>query len=61
MYALAKDLARVTADSLDTSAIYEVTPQAKEKKLGSIKSLENLLSQRVDREKDCESYLLLNE
>ena len=48
-YALAKDLARLIVDSIDTSAIQSIAPSPKGKKLGSLKSLENLLASRWDR------------
>ena len=48
-YALAKDLARLIVDSIDTRAIQSIVPSPKGKKLGSLKSLENLLASRWDR------------
>ena len=48
-YALAKDLARLIVDSIDTSAIQSIAPPPEGKTLGSIKSLENLLASRWDR------------
>jgi hypothetical protein len=47
-YALAKDLARLTADSLDTDAMQTIVPPPKKTKWGSMKSLENLLSSKYD-------------
>ena len=48
-YALAKDLARLTADSLDAEAMQSIVPPPKNIKWGSLKSLENLLSSQFDR------------
>lgn len=50
LYALAKDLARLTADSLDTEAMQSIVSPPKKEKWGSLKSLENLLAQKHDRE-----------
>ncbi len=47
-YALAKDLARLTADSLDTEAMQSIVPPPKKKKWGSLKSLENLLASKFN-------------
>ena len=49
-YALAKDLARLIADSLDTVAMQRIAPPPKSVKWGSIKSLENLLVLKFDLE-----------
>jgi hypothetical protein len=43
-YSLAKDLARLTADSLDASAMQTIVKPPDKEKWGSLKSLENLLS-----------------
>lgn len=45
---LAKDLARLTADSLDTVAIQTIVPPPKGTKWGSLKSLQNLIAKQVD-------------
>lgn len=42
LYALAKDLARLIADSLDAEAMQSIVPPPKKTKWGSLKSLENL-------------------
>jgi len=47
LFALAKDLARLTADSLDTKAIQTVVISPKDAKWGSLKSLENLLALKL--------------
>jgi hypothetical protein len=47
-YALAKDLARLTADSLDTEAMQSIVPPPKKTKWGSLKSLENLLASKFN-------------
>ena len=49
-YALAKDLARLIADSLDADAMQTIVPPPKKTKWGSLKSLENLLASKYDRE-----------
>jgi hypothetical protein len=49
-YSLAKDLARLTADSLDTEAMQSIVPPPKNTKWGSLKSLENLLASKNDRD-----------
>lgn len=51
IYALAKDLARLTADSLNSTEIQKVAPPKDKKTLGSLKSLELLLSLKVGDEK----------
>lgn len=43
LYALAKDLARVTADSIDSSNLQKIIAPPKDQKWGSLKSLENYL------------------
>lgn len=45
---LAKDLARLTADSLDTAAIQTIVSPPKGTKWGSLKSLQNLMAKQVD-------------
>lgn len=49
-YALAKDVARLIVDSLDAGAIQSIIPPPKDEKWGSLKSLENLLASRYDRD-----------
>lgn len=49
-YSLAKDLARITADSLDTEAMQSIVPPPKKTTWGSLKSLENLLASKYDRD-----------
>jgi hypothetical protein len=48
LFALAKDLARLTADSIDASALQKLVSPPKGMKWGSLKSLENLLATRID-------------
>lgn len=48
LLALAKDLARLTADSFDAGAIQKLVNPPKGTKWGSLKSLENLLATRID-------------
>lgn len=48
LFALAKDLARLTADSIDASALQEIVSPPKGTKWGSLKSLENVLASRID-------------
>jgi hypothetical protein len=43
-YALAKDLARLTADSIDVAGLQAIVPIAKGEKRGSLKSLEGVLA-----------------
>ena len=50
-YSLAKDLARLTADSLDTKAMNSIVSPPQKEKWGSLKSLENLLASKFDRER----------
>ena len=47
LYALAKDVARLTADSIDTAAIQTLVRPPKDTKWGSLKSLENLIALRM--------------
>jgi hypothetical protein len=47
LYALAKDLARLTADSIDAAAIQTVVGPPKGAKWGSLKSLENLIARKT--------------
>jgi hypothetical protein len=48
LFALAKDIARLTADSIDAAAIQKIVPPTKGEKWGSLKSLEKLLARRID-------------
>jgi hypothetical protein len=50
LYALAKDVARLTADSIDSAAIQTIVPPPKGTKWGSLKSIENLVASKVDTE-----------
>ncbi|MCP4257568.1 MAG: hypothetical protein GY774_08600 [Planctomycetes bacterium] len=50
LYALAKDIARLTADSIDTAAIQKVVSPPKGSKWGSLKSLENLIATKIKPE-----------
>lgn len=47
LYSLAKDLARLTADSIDAVAIQKIVAPPKGTRWGSLKSLENLLAQHI--------------
>ncbi|MBE9572756.1 MAG: hypothetical protein IMF11_19190 [Proteobacteria bacterium] len=47
LYALAKDVARLTVDSLDTAAMQSVVGPPKGTKWGSLKTLENLLASKI--------------
>ncbi|NDY71838.1 hypothetical protein DO021_01655 [Desulfobacter hydrogenophilus] len=47
-YALAKDLARLIADSLDAQAMQTIVAPPKKQKWGSLKSLENLLAAKYE-------------
>lgn len=47
LYSLAKDVARVTADSLDAAAMQTIVHPPKDVKWGSLKTLENLIASRV--------------
>ncbi|KAA0939476.1 hypothetical protein [Psychrobacter sp. ANT_H59] len=49
-FALAKDVARVTADNIDTNKLQEIVQPPKGQKLGSLKSLENFLAKKYDLE-----------
>jgi hypothetical protein len=51
LYALAKDVARLTADSIDAAAIQTIVAPPKGTKWGSLKSLENLLAKKIGPEK----------
>jgi hypothetical protein len=46
-YALAKDLARITADSVDVAGLQKIVPIPKGEKRGSLKSLESVLATRL--------------
>jgi hypothetical protein len=48
LFALAKDLARLTADSIDASALQKLVSPPQGIKWRSLKSLENLLATRID-------------
>ena len=48
IYALAKDVARLTADSIDATAIQGIVPSPKGEKWASLKSLEKLLASKID-------------
>jgi hypothetical protein len=48
LFALAKDLARLTADSIDARALQKLVAPPKGTQWGSLKSLENLLAKRID-------------
>jgi hypothetical protein len=50
-FSLAKDLARLTADSIDTGVIQKIVPPPKGEKWGSLKSLQNLVGLKVGPEK----------
>jgi hypothetical protein len=50
LYSLAKDIARVTADSLDTAAMQTIVSPPKGITWGSLKTLENLLSSKIGAE-----------
>lgn len=45
---MAKDLARLTVDSIDASALQKMVSPPKGIKWGSLRSLENVLASRVD-------------
>lgn len=51
LYALAKDVARLTADSIDTVAIQTIVKPPQGTKWGSLKSLENLVAMKHNAEK----------
>jgi hypothetical protein len=48
LYALAKDIVRITIDRLDVTAMQGIVPPPKKTKWGSLKSLENLLASKID-------------
>lgn len=48
LFALAKDLARLTADSIDAAELQKLVAPPNGTKWGSLKSLENLLAKRID-------------
>jgi hypothetical protein len=48
LFALAKDLARLTADSIDAAVLQKLVAPPKGTKWGSLKSLENLLATRIN-------------
>lgn len=50
LYALAKDVARLTADSVDAAAIQTILSPPKGTKWGSLKSLEHLIAKKVKPE-----------
>ena len=50
LFALAKDLARIFADGLDAEAMQTIVAPPKNENWGSIKSLENLLASKYDRD-----------
>jgi hypothetical protein len=50
-FSLAKDIARLTADSIDSGAIQKIVLPPKGEKWGSLKSLENLVALRVGPER----------
>ncbi len=47
LFALAKDVTRLTADSIDASELQKHFALAKNEKLGSLKSLERLLATKI--------------
>ncbi|MDD2815609.1 MAG: hypothetical protein PHP00_07705 [Thiotrichaceae bacterium] len=51
LFALAKDIARLTADSLNAGAIQKIVSPSKGEKWGSLKSLEKLLASKVGAER----------
>ena len=51
LFALAKDVARLTADDIATTEIQKIVQPPKDTKWGSLKSLENLLASKIDTEK----------
>lgn len=48
-FSLAKDLARVTSDTIDASALQKIAPPPKGEKWGSLKSLENVVALHVGK------------
>jgi len=51
VFALAKDLARLTADRIDAAAIQKIVPPSKGEKWASLKSLEKLLAHKIGPER----------
>ncbi len=51
LFSLAKDLARLTADSIDAAAIQKLVPPPKGEKWGSLKSLEKLIASLIAADK----------
>jgi hypothetical protein len=51
LFALAKDIARLTADDIATAEIQKIVLPPKDTKWGSLKSLENLLASKIEAEK----------
>jgi hypothetical protein len=51
LFALAKDVARITADNLNTEAMQCIVPPPPKTLWGSLKSLENLLTSKIDNGK----------
>lgn len=51
VFALAKDVARLTADSIDVAVLQELVSQPRGEKLGSLKSLEKVLATLVPPER----------
>ena len=49
-FALAKDLVRLTAENIDASALQKKVPPPKNPKLGSLKSLENVIALEIGAE-----------
>ena len=47
LYSLAKDVARLTADSLDAKTLQKIVPPPKGEKWGSLKSLEKVLATKM--------------
>jgi hypothetical protein len=56
LFALAKDLARLTADRIEASAVQKLAPPPKDVKWGSLKSLEKFFAQRIG-EKDARDLM----
>jgi len=48
LFALSKDLARITADAIDASVIHKLLGLDKKDRPGSLKSLERLIATRID-------------
>jgi hypothetical protein len=51
LFALAKDVTRLTADSIDAAVLQKNFALAKDEKLGSLKSLERLLSTKIQADR----------